>query len=107
MTDADDAFRETDAIERAKITLETAPIAWESLLPHFARGAVVAVDSALDLVAVAESFSRDDADQMSAWMAANQAGKVSDAQAAAWLEQQTEVWAVVVAPWILVQEKRA
>ncbi|HEY9036796.1 MAG TPA: DUF2288 domain-containing protein [Pseudomonadales bacterium] len=107
MTDPDDAFQETDAIERAKITLETAAIGWESLLPHFARGAVVAVDGALDLVAVAEHFSRDDADQIKAWMAANQVGKVSDAQAAAWLEQRAEVWAVVIAPWILVQEKRA
>ena len=107
MTDPDELFRERDEVERAKITLETAPIAWAALLPHFARGAVIAVDAALDLVAVAESFSRDDADQMKAWMAAGQVGKVSDEQAAAWLAQHVDVWAVVIAPWVLVQEQVA
>lgn len=95
-----------DELERAKITLETAAIAWAELLPHFARGAVVAVDAALDLVAVAEAFHRDDAAQLKAWMAAGQVGKASDAQAQAWLQQGAQVWAVVIAPWVLVQERR-
>ena len=105
MSDAEQFFRDTDAVERAKITLETAPIAWEALLPHFARGAVIAVDGTLDLVHVAECFSRDDAAQIKSWMNASKLGKVSDAQASSWLEQKTEVWAVVIMPWVLVQER--
>lgn len=105
MSNADEFFRETDAIERAKITLETAPIAWEALLPHFARGVVIAVDRALDLVSVAEAFSQDDAEQIKTWMSAAQLGKASDEQASRWLEQNAEVWAVVIAPWVLVQER--
>ena len=105
MSDADEFFHEADAVERAKITLETAPIAWEALLPHFARGAVIAADSALDLVSVAEAFSQDDAAQIKTWMNSEQLGKVSDEQAKAWLEQKAEVWAVVIAPWVLVQER--
>ena len=31
-------------------------------------------------------------------------GKVADQQAAAWLATDAEVWAVVVSPWVLVQE---
>jgi hypothetical protein len=31
-------------------------------------------------------------------------GKVTDEQASAWLAADTELWAVVVSPWVLVQE---
>jgi hypothetical protein len=34
----------------------------------------------------------------------NQVALVSDAQALRWFESHTELWAVVVKPWILVQE---
>ena len=105
MSDADAFFSEADAKTRAKILGETARIDWQALLPHFARGAVIAVDPALDLVDVAECLQRDDAAQLKAWMDAGQVGQVSDAQALQWLEQQTRVWAVVLAPWVLVQDR--
>jgi hypothetical protein len=39
------------------------------------------------------------------WMAENRLGKVSDVQASAWLEADATLWAVVVRPWILVQQR--
>ncbi|TNF34742.1 MAG: DUF2288 domain-containing protein [Gammaproteobacteria bacterium] len=105
MSEADDFFQQQEADERNKIIRETAPIAWEALLPHFARGDVVAVATGLDLVAVAEAISRDESAQVKDWLDSGQIGKVSDAQAQDWLARQVTVWAVVIKPWVLVQER--
>jgi hypothetical protein len=39
-------------------------------------------------------------------MATGKFGKVTDEQAAAWIETDALVWAVVVSPWVLVQPAR-
>jgi len=70
----------------------------------FASGAAVFVDTALDLVEVAYAFSIDDKQQVSQWMMAQQVALVSDQQARDWLSHDAQVWAVVVKPWILVQD---
>jgi hypothetical protein len=58
----------------------------------------------LDLIDVAYQFSIDNKDQVTLWMQNNQISLVSDQQALMWLEADTTVWAVVLKPWILVQE---
>jgi hypothetical protein len=58
----------------------------------------------LDLIDVAYQFSIDNRDQVTEWMQNNQIALVSDQQALKWLEADINVWAVVVKPWILVQE---
>jgi hypothetical protein len=58
----------------------------------------------LDLIDVAYQFSIDNKDQVTEWMQNNQIALVSDQQALKWLEADINVWAVVVKPWILVQE---
>jgi hypothetical protein len=67
---------------------------------------VVAVGDGLDLVEVALRVALDDSKTVAGWMAAQQLGPVSDAQALAWLEQDAELWTVVVKPWILVQREK-
>ena len=91
-------------IARGKVNLETSKIPWKELQRFFACGAAVFVASTLDLVDVAYQFSIDNNDQVALWMQNNQIALVSDQQAINWLESDTEVWAVVVKPWILVQE---
>lgn len=91
-------------IAREKVNLETSHIAWKELQRFFANGAAVFVASDLDLVDVAYQFSIDNKDQVALWMQANQLALVSDQQATDWFEANAEVWAVVVKPWILVQE---
>ena len=90
-------------IFRAKVNLETSRMAWKELQRYFASGVAVAVDAELDLVEVAFQFSKDNKAQVERWLLKGKVGKVSDAQAAAWVETDAEMWAVVVSPWVLVQ----
>jgi len=57
----------------------------------------------LDLVQVATAFSKDDSVLVGAWMKSEQVGAVEDAQALKWIESDADVWAVTVAPFVLVQ----
>ena len=91
-------------IARVKVNLETSQIAWNELQRFFASGSAVFVASSLDLIDVAYQFSIDNKDQVTLWMQNNQISLVSDQKALMWLEADTTVWAVVVKPWILVQE---
>ena len=89
----------------AKLLGETAPIHWEELQPFFAKGALLWVDPALDLIAVAQAFAEDDKAVISPWLTAAQVGKVSDAQALTLHEGTPDLWAVVVSPWALFQNR--
>lgn len=91
-------------IVREKVNLETSQIPWKELQRFFANGTAVYVAPDLDLVDVAYQFSIDNKDQVASWMHNNQLALVSDQQATDWIEADAEVWAVVVKPWILVQE---
>ncbi len=90
-------------IFRAKVNLETSRIAWKELQRFFASGVAVAVDAELDLVEVALQFSKDNKAQVERWLLTGKVGKVSDEQAATWVAADTDMWAVVVSPWVLVQ----
>jgi len=91
-------------IFRAKVNLETSRIAWTELQRYFASGVAVAVSSELDLVEVAYQFSKDNKAQVERWLLTGKVGKVSDKQAAIWIDANADMWAVVVSPWVLVQE---
>ncbi len=91
-------------VAREKVNLETSKIAWKELQRFFASGTAVFVASSLDLVDVAYQFSIDNKSQVAQWLQNNQIALVSDQQALDWLESDTNVWAVVVKPWILVQK---
>jgi len=91
---------------RARINGETACAKWSELLRFFAAGTVIAVSEELDLVDVAVSIASDDKSAVEKWMAEERVGRVSDAQASAWLEADAALWTVVVKPWILVQPEK-
>ena len=91
---------------RAKINLETSRMPWKELLRFFAAGSVIVVADAADLVEVAGCVADDDKEAVAKWMTEGLIEKVSDAQAEAWLKADTALWAVVVKPWILVQERK-
>ena len=97
---------ETDAQLRIKLNQETSRMAWSELQRHFASGVMVCVSDDLDLVEAALCIARDDKATVAGWLADNRLGKVTDAQAAAWLEADAALWAVVVKPWILVQQRK-
>jgi hypothetical protein len=91
-------------VYRTKINQETSRIAWKELQRFFATGAAVLVASDLDLVEVAFQISEDNRQQVAQWLSAGKVGKVTDEQALAWYEADADVWAVVVSPYVLIQE---
>jgi hypothetical protein len=97
---------ETTVLLRAKLNRETARIPWAELQRLFARGVVVWVAPVLDLVDTAAAFSQDRTDLVPSEMAAGRIARVDPDQARAWLAQDAALWAVVVSPWVLVQEDR-
>ncbi len=89
---------------RAKLNGETARIPWSELQRFFARGVAVWVAADLDLVETGLAFARDDAAQIQAEMARGRIARVDDDRARDWLADRAELWALVVSPWVLVQE---
>jgi len=100
-----DSYDSREAL-RAKLNLETAPLPWTELQRHFATGVVFVVDKKLDLIDVAERIASDDKNAVVQWIDEKSLLKVSDEQAQEWLKADAVLWAVVVKPWVLVQEKR-
>ncbi len=91
------------ALEKAKVNLETSQIAWKELQRFFAAGLAISVAAELDLVEVAFQFSVDNKSQVEQWLKASLVAPVSDQQASDWYQNDSEVWAVVIRPWVLVQ----
>ncbi len=89
----------------AKLLGETARIHWEELQPFFARGALLWVAEELDLIAVAEAMASNDTERVRAWLEGGEVAKVGEAKAADLVERKPELWAVVVSPWVLFQER--
>ena len=94
------------AVVRQKLNQDTAKIKWGALHEHQLIECVIAVSADLDLIDVACEFTFDNHDQVKAWMEQEQIMKVSDEQAQQWKTEDRELWAVVVAPWVLVQEQK-
>ncbi|GFM51157.1 DUF2288 domain-containing protein [Pseudomonas capsici] len=89
----------------AKLLGETASISWKELQPFFAKGALLWVEEPLDLIEVAEAVAENDATRVSAWLASGQVGKVSESKAMELVESDPLLWAVVVSPWVLIQNR--
>lgn len=91
---------------KKEINLETSQIPWHELQRFFASGLAISVDSSIDLVEVAYQFSLDNKVQVAQWLKDKKVVLVSDQQALQWFEHDSSVWAVVIKPWVLVQESR-
>ena len=100
---AEDA--ENPALRKAKIVSETARIHWPQLQKFYAAGSVVTVSAEHDLVDVAFAFSADDKAQVADWLAQGTVERTTEQQAQQWFDNNTELWAVVISPWVLVQDK--
>ncbi|WP_114416740.1 DUF2288 domain-containing protein [Marinospirillum perlucidum] len=91
---------------RQKLALETAPILWRELEKFHARGVVVQVASDLDMTEVGYQLIQDNKEEVKAWMDAGQLDSVANADAQDWHDNNREVWALVIAPWVLVQKDK-
>lgn len=101
-------FPVNDQLEllQAKLNAETGQLHWSELQRHFARGVVIHVAPPLDLVQVAARMAQDDAGAMGEWLQAGLVSRATTEDAAQWQRHGTQFWAVVVAPWVLVQPLR-
>ncbi len=90
---------------KAKLNLETSRIHWHELQTYFARGQVVRVEPGLDLLEVATELAADNRERFERWMSEDKVGDIAPEIAQAWYDRNAELWAVVVAPWVLVQDR--
>ncbi len=95
---------EANADLRTRLNAETGKLSWPELERHFARGAVINVDKSLDLIDVAVCVAEDNKANIEAWMKSDVVSHPSMDKVKDWVERQPDFWAVVVAPWVLVQE---
>jgi hypothetical protein len=91
-------------ILRAKLNLETAQLAWPELERHFARGVVIKIAPGVDLVDAALNVAENNAATVQEWLADGRIARTELTDAEDWHARQPMFWAVVVAPWVLVQE---
>ena len=100
----EELLRQDRELQRAKINSETAKIPWLELQRFFAAGKVLLVAPGLDLVDVAYAMQQDDIEQVKRWTDSAQVAPVPDELASAWVSAEASLWAVVVKPWVLVQQ---
>lgn len=105
MADAPREASDREAMLRREYHGQTARIRWHDLQTYYAHGSVIRVNGELDLVEVAVQLGLDNTDRFQAWISAGQVAPVSDAEALAWYEADAQLWAVVAAPWVLVQDR--
>lgn len=87
-----------------KLNQETGKINWHELQRHFARGVVIVVAKDLDLVKIAEQISNDEGALIEPHLKSEKIYRATDQDALRWNDQNQSFWAVVIAPWVLVQE---
>ena len=98
-------MNEETSLLYAKLLGETAQITWAELQPFFARGALLSVQPGEDMVGVALAMAENDLARLRDWLQGGQLVRLSDDQAQDWQARDPLLWAVVVAPWVLVQER--
>jgi len=103
----EELLRQERELERAKILSETARIPWRELQRFFAAGKVFQVAPDLDLVDIAHALQQDELERVRPLTENGQLAPVSDEQAKAWFGDDAVLWAVVIKPWVLVQDKGA
>ena len=106
MTDAPSDNPQDPELIRKKLNHDTAKIRWSELSEAQQQGLVIRVSTDLDLIEVGCQFTLDNSTQVQTWMEYGLVQKVDEAQARRWNEVDDELWAVVVAPWVLTQELR-
>jgi len=96
--------KQSDNEQQQQLNLETGQLHWQELQRHFARGVVITVNNELDLVEVAFKFTRDDKETIETWLDKKLVSRASDDDAKHWEKTNASFWAIVVAPWVIVQE---
>ncbi|MCW8878916.1 MAG: DUF2288 domain-containing protein [Kangiellaceae bacterium] len=86
-----------------KLNLETAKIKWKELELFFAKGSLIRVEIGSDLVSVAKLVAENQHQEIEILIANKQIEFVTPSWAKKHCKSDTELWAVVVAPYVLCQ----
>jgi hypothetical protein len=87
-----------------RLNTESGKVLWPEIQRFFARGLVQVVSQRADLLEIAVAIASDHRAKVEAWMASGDLIKASTEDARSWQETEPVFWAVVAAPWVLVQE---
>lgn len=93
-----------DVDVRDLLNAQTGKMEWPELQRHFAKGILIVVSSGLDLVEVAAKIIEDDKDSIESWANAGQVSRALDDDAKRWEKEKPLFWAVVAAPWVVIQQ---
>lgn len=92
------------SLEELDLNAEIAKIHWHELQVHFARGRVIYIAPTLDLVNVAGEILQDNSQYIATLIEQEQIHAVTAEQAQQFYAHNQILWAVVLPPWVLVQE---
>lgn len=84
--------------------LETAKISWLELQRFFAGGKLLLLDSRQDMLEVAASLVANDVQRLQELIDGDLLVHPSDEKAKQWVADDAVLWALVLKPWVLVQE---
>ena len=98
-------MEETELPLKERLNLQTARISWSEIERFFARGRVLDVTAEVDLIEVAVALTEDNVEKFDRWTHANQVRHLSDATAKQWVADDNNLWAVVIAPWVIAQKR--
>jgi len=88
-----------------KLNLETGQLSWQELQTFFARGIVIVVEKEHDLITTAKLLHDDNKAIIEELIESGDLIRANDDHARDWLSREPLFWSVVIAPWVLVQEK--
>lgn len=87
-----------------RLNLETGRISWPELQRYFARGLIIIVNPSQDLIEIAQRVAQNQTDVIAQLIEHGQLLRATDEHALNWQSRNPEFWAVVIAPWVLIQE---
>ncbi len=83
---------------------ECAPVFYKEIEKFFAKGMLVLVAEALDIIKVALAIQADDKQTMQKWIDQSLVVRVHDDHAIKWSKTNEPLMAITAVPWVLVQE---
>ncbi|MFK8013457.1 MAG: DUF2288 family protein [Marinicellaceae bacterium] len=83
---------------------ECAPVAYKEIEHFFARGMLVLISKNLNIIEIALLIQADDKNKLNKLIDQGDVVRVHDKHALKWSQNNTELMAVTVVPWLLVQE---
>ncbi len=106
MTSTDNQQFDQDSLSvQEKLNLETALIKWKELQIFFAQGKLLIVSNSQDLIQVATVIAENEADKLSKLIEAKHVQFATVDWIKENTKESTELWAVVISPYVVAQLK--